>query len=123
MEYFTLDYAIKLHDAVIEESGGLRGERDTGQLDSVLHHIQNDDYYPTFIDKLTHLIYSTVKFHMFLDGNKRTSILLAVHFMNLNQYSYAVEEFIVTMEGVVVQIAENNMDKEHLKEQLIALMN
>ena len=123
MNYFSLEFAIKIHDAVIVESGGLSGNRDIGQLESVLHHIQNNDYYPTFIDKLTHLIFSVIKFHMFIDGNKRTSILLAVHFMNLNQYSYASERFITQMEDIVVEIAENTITKDQLRNILIELLD
>lgn len=66
MNYFDLEYAIQVHDLVIEERGGINGAKDIGQLDSMLHHIQNDVYYPTFEDKLTHLIHSTIHFHMFL---------------------------------------------------------
>ena len=72
MEYIELEYAIKVHDLIIKKVGGLDGIKDIGQLESVLEHIQNDLYYPTFADKMTHLIYSIVQFHMFLDGNKRT---------------------------------------------------
>lgn len=51
--YLTLDEAVKIHRATIEKSGGGDiGDLDLGRLDSVLTHIQNDDYYPTFIDKL-----------------------------------------------------------------------
>lgn len=38
-----------------------------GYLASALEHIKNDDYYPTITDKITHLIFSCVKFHPFAD--------------------------------------------------------
>lgn len=60
VKYFTLEYALKIHEEVIKNSGGLDGFSHIGQLDSILQHIQNDTYYPTFIDKLVHLIYATV---------------------------------------------------------------
>lgn len=123
MKYFTLEYTVKLHEDVIKRSGGLSGINNIGQLDSVLHHIKNDDYYPTFVDKLTHLIYSVVQFHVFLDGNKRTSILLGVQFLNLNQYSYASDQFIQEMEDVVVKIAEDKISKEQLRNILISLLD
>ena len=59
--YFTLEYAIKKHDFIIDESGGSHGVNDIGLLDSVLEHIQNDLYYPEFEIKLTHLVYSVNK--------------------------------------------------------------
>lgn len=45
MNYPTLTDLIGLHDSVIAVSGGLQGVRDTGILESVLSHIQNDAYY------------------------------------------------------------------------------
>lgn len=58
LNFFTSDYAIKIHDKIVEISGGRAGIKDFGNIDSPLAHIQNDDYYPTFEDKLTHLIFS-----------------------------------------------------------------
>lgn len=70
MKYFDIELVIEIHDIIIDQSGGLPGIKDEGQLESVLCHIQNDIYYPTFIDKLTHLVHSIIMFHMFNDGNK-----------------------------------------------------
>lgn len=78
--YFDVHYAIKEHDAVLEASGGLSGIHDAGRLESVLTHIQNDEYYPTFEEKLTHLVFEINKGHCFFDGNKRTSIALVDYY-------------------------------------------
>ena len=63
MDYFYLDtlHAVKEHDFIIENSGGLKGYKDLGLLDSVLEHIQNDLYYPEFEDKVCHLFFSINK--------------------------------------------------------------
>ncbi len=69
--YITLEQAVEIHKKTIEVSGGgVLGQLDTGSLDSALFHIQNDDYYPTFEEKLTHLFFSACNFHCFQDGNK-----------------------------------------------------
>ena len=68
----TLDEAVKIHRATIEKSGGGDiGDLDLGKLDSVLTHIQNDNYYPTFIDKLVHLFFCSGKYdwQLLQDGN------------------------------------------------------
>lgn len=52
----------------------------------------------------------------FLDGNKRTSIYLGMHFLQLNNYSIA--GFAETMENVVVGVVQGSTSKEHL-EQII----
>ena len=66
---------------------GFKGynERQIGLLKSDLEHMQNNSYYPSFYEKLTHLIFACVKFHPFLDGNKRTAIYSAVYFIRLNK--------------------------------------
>lgn len=122
MNYIDIEYAMKVHDMIIEKSGGMSGSKDLGQLESVLTHIKNDIYYPSFEDKLTHLIFSLIQFHMFNDGNKRTSISLGLYFMNLNHYTYADDKFIVSMEDTVVQIAEGKLSKEELNKLLIDIL-
>jgi death on curing protein len=67
--YFDVDHAIQVHDWIIEKSGGMSGINNPGQLESSLTHLQNDDYYPDFVDKLTYLVFALVKFHVFSDGN------------------------------------------------------
>ena len=54
-----------------------------------------------------------MKFHPFLDGNKRTAIYCAVYFIKLNKEA-EVKEFIVKMEQIVVDLAQNKIDKEKL---------
>ena len=48
--YLTLEQAEVIHKKTIKYSGGGNYEKfDIGKLDSVLQHIQNDEYYPTFV--------------------------------------------------------------------------
>ena len=63
-------------------------------------------------EKITHLMFSCIKSHPFIDGNKRSSIYLAMHFLDLNDYS--VENFPQEMEDIVVEIAENTISKSEL---------
>lgn len=121
--FFTSDYAIKIHDKIIEISGGWKGIKDYGNIDSPLAHIQNNDYYPTFEEKLTHLIFSFNKFHAFNDGNKRTSIAMGAFFLVLNGLDMFVDKFIIEMENIAVTIADNFIEKELLLEIIISLIN
>ena len=72
MRYLSLDEAVILHNDIMQKMGGLQGfdKSRVGYLESALQHIKNDDFYPTLLDKLTHLVFCCVKFHPFLDGNK-----------------------------------------------------
>lgn len=116
IEYLSLEEIINLHDATLYASGGLHGIREEGLLSSIITSIQNDDYYPTIILKLAHLIFSINKFHCFADGNKRSSISAGQSFLILNGWT---EEycllFPIFMEEVVLWIAENLIDKNDLE--------
>jgi len=121
--YFDAQHAVDVHDWIIEHSGGLPGLKDLGQLESVLHHIQNDDYYPTFDAKLTHLIFGINKFHAFNDGNKRSSLTLGAYFLTLNGYDYCVPQYVVEMENIVVAVAEGVISKELLQRVVVSLID
>jgi death-on-curing protein len=81
----------------------------------VLEHIQNDDYYPTFEEKLTHLVYAVNRNHSFSDGNKRLSISLGVQFLNLNGYLYCLRRFIPEMENISYHLAAGLIERELLQ--------
>jgi death-on-curing protein len=112
--YFDVVHAVERHDWIIEQSGGLMGTKDIGQLESPLQHIQNDWYYPEMEDKLTHLVFSINKHHAFNDGNKRSSLALGAYFLELNGFDYVVKRFVQEMENIVVWVADNVIEKELL---------
>ncbi|MGD9970011.1 MAG: type II toxin-antitoxin system death-on-curing family toxin [Sulfuricurvum sp.] len=114
--YFDTKHAIEVHDWIIDNSGGLHGYREIGLLDSALEHIQNDMYYPTFQEKLKHLIFAVNKFHPFSDGNKRSSLVLGAYFLELNGYDYCINKFVIEMEEIVVWLAEGKIKDDLLLE-------
>jgi death-on-curing protein len=120
--YFDVGHAIEIHDWIIENSGGLPGIREIGNLESVLEHIQNDLYYPTFEEKLTHLVFAVNKFHAFNDGNKRSSIALGAYFLELNGFDFCVKQFVIEMENIAVWLAESKIGKELLGEIVLSLI-
>lgn len=120
--YFTTEYAIYVHDGIIEKSGGLLGINNLDLLESPLEHIQNDDYYPNMEDKLTHLFYSINKNHAFKDGNKRASILLSAFFMEINGFTNILTEFIERTENIAIYVAENRINKELLRRIIYSIL-
>ena len=122
--YLTIEQAIAVHRKTVEVSGGgVTGVIDTGRLESVLAHIQNDDYYPTFEEKLTHLFFGACKFHCFQDGNKRIAITLCAQMLLLNGYLYCAGSFIREMENISYHVAAGNIDKDLLREVITAHIN
>lgn len=121
--YINLEYAIKTHDFLIDETGGAHGVNDEGLIRSVLEHIQNDIYYPEFESKITHLVFSINKNHAFTDGNKRSSVALGAYFLELNGMEYCIDRFIIEMENISVHVADNRVDKELLGEIISSIIN
>lgn len=122
--YLTLDQAVEIHRKTVEISGGgALGYLDMGSLESVLTHIQNDDYYPTFAEKLTHLFFCACKFHCFEDGNKRIAITLSAQMLLLNGYLYCAGHFLREMENISYHVAAGRIGKDLLGEIIAAFLN
>lgn len=114
--YITESQAIEVHKKTIEYSGGGDlGVVNIGYLYSALEHIQNDNYYPTFEDKLVHIIWSINRNHSFSDGNKRLSITLGAQFLLLNGYMFCVKRFMYEMENISYHLAAGRIEKELLQ--------
>jgi death on curing protein len=122
--YLTLNQAVAVHVKTIEASGGgTHGQLDTGKLASVLEHIQNDDYYPTFPEKLTHLFFGACKFHCFEDGNKRIAITLCTQMLLLNGYLHCAGRFLIDMENISYHVASGAISKGLLGEIITAFLD
>ena len=101
MKYLTTEDVLLLHHLSIEKSGGSHGLRDAGLLDAAVRRPQatfdGEDLYPTLFDKAGALCHSLIKNHAFVDGNKRTSLLSAMTFLELNGnvFTCSQEELVV----------------------------
>lgn len=124
IQYISVEEAREIHRATIENSGGGDcGELDIGKLESVLFHIQNDDYYPTFLDKLQHLFFCACKFHCFTDGNKRIAITLTAMFLLKNGYMGVAKVYFREMENISYHVAAGHIDEDLLRRILEAILN
>lgn len=113
----SIDEIVEIHRKTVEISGGGSiGILKLHSLEACLDHIQNDVYYPTFVDKLTHLFYVANKSHSFQDGNKRIAISLGMKFLLDNGYLFIVQKFANKMESVSYQLAASRVDKDLLHE-------
>ena len=121
--YLTLEQAIAVHANTVEVSGGgATGQLEIGKLEAVLQHIQNDDYYPTFDAKLTHLFFGACKFHCFEDGNKRIAITLCAQMLLLNGYLRSINGFIRESENISYHVAAGKISKDLLGEWMAAVL-
>lgn len=121
--YLSLDDAIETHRlTVIVSGGGTLGHLGIEQLGSVLQHIQNDEWYPTIADKLTHLFFCANKFHCFEDGNKRIAISLCAQMLLINGYTF-ITEFCFHMENISYHVASGAIDKDLLRDVFVAVLS
>lgn len=124
ISYISIEEALKIHWKTVEHSGGgATACIKEGTLDSVLAHIQNDDYYPTFVDKLTHLFFSACQFHCFEDGNKRIAITLSTQFLLINGYLFIANDFMTKMENISYHVAAGKINKELLHKIFTLIFN
>lgn len=91
---------------VLAVSGGMPGVKDEGLIRSPVEFISEGQYYPTFADKLTHLVYSLIKNHGFNDGNKRTALAAGALLLMMNGYDSFVGYYFLMFEQVMVLVAE-----------------
>ena len=58
IKYIVYDEALIIYQKMLEKSGGgFSGIRDEKGIRSTLDFIQNDIYYPSFVEKLTYLVF------------------------------------------------------------------
>jgi len=114
MRYLTLDEVLELHRLALEQSGGARGIRDSGALESATAQpymaFGGQDLYPTVVEKASALAFSLIKNHPFVDGNKRVGHLAMETFLVLNghELAAAVEE----QEQVILRVADGSMSRD-----------
>jgi death-on-curing protein len=83
--------ALAMHDRQLAEHGGIEGVRDEGLLESALAKPQNVFFYANEQVDMARLAasyaYGIATNHPFLDGNKRTALVVSRAFLLLNGYN------------------------------------
>lgn len=118
MRFVTLNQVLRLHEALLEQSGGSPGLRDLGRLESALAQPKatfgSTDLYPTVLEKAAALCFSLVQGHPFIDGNKRIGHAAMEVFLVMNGY-----ELVATVddqEGTILALASGQKSREELTE-------
>lgn len=84
--WIELEVVLAIHDGQLAEHGGQAGVRDRGLLESAMARPQNQFAYGEHsIARLAaSYAFGISRNHPFLDGNKRTSLVVAELFLELN---------------------------------------
>ena len=115
IKYISYEEVLTVYQKMIEQSGGgFSGIRDGGGIEMILDYVQNDDYYPTFAEKLNYLVYRFCSGHFFSDGNKRISLTVGAYFLLKNEYYWAATTFMQRMEAIIYHVAASNINQDLL---------
>lgn len=91
-----IDQVVKLHEMLIERTGGDTGLRDRGLLESSIYQayasFDGKDLYPTTLDKIARQTYALVSNHPFVDGNKRIGVFVMLVLLDLNGIKLLYEQ-------------------------------
>ncbi len=120
--HLSLAEVLKLHDLIIERTGGSLGLRDLGLLESALGQprqtFDGDDLYDSVPAKAAALGYSLIMNHPFIDGNKRIGHAAAEALLMLNgvELTATVDE----AEAEVLAIAAGRRSRAEFQEWIEA---
>jgi death on curing protein len=87
--------ALAIHDQLLSLDGGASGVRDEGLLASALARPRQIDPYGDdldIVDMAAAYTAGIVRNHPFVDGNKRTGLILGALFLELNGYNFTASE-------------------------------
>lgn len=120
MRYLTAEEILVLHALVVDETGGSHGVRDTHLLQSIVHKPQSRfggrDLYPDVFTKAAVLLEAIANYHVFVDGNKRTSFIAASRFLTINGYDVTASN--TEVEERVLAVATKQMGIKEIAEWL-----
>lgn len=112
MKTINVEQLLQLHVLAIQLFGGSDGLRDMGRLDAALatqtQEIFGEESYPDFYAKAAALARGIIGDHPFADGNKRTGMLAAITFLEINDVKFLAEPG--ELEDFAVKIATDRLD-------------
>lgn len=112
----TKEQVLMLHSQLIESTGGCKGIRDYGLLDSALESpfqsFDGEELYPSIQSKAARLCYGLVKNHAMIDGNKRIGAHAMLVFLAVNGYElkYTQKE----LSDIILDVAAGKKEYEDI---------
>lgn len=111
VKYLTKEEIIRIHEKIIEETGGTSGMLNEGLLDLTLDQMKVSE---DLIQKSIVLIFGIIQNHPFVDGNKRTGLECLDVFLDYNNKNFKIED-INEAEEMVLEIAKNEISKNKVR--------
>ena len=117
----TVSEILRLHQKLLDATGGLSGTRDLGLLESAVYSANQvfgeEEAYPTVEQRAARLAYAITQNHPFVDGNKRSGMLVMLMTLRLNhvQIQYTQAE--------LIQLGLSVADNSYRYEDILAWIN
>ena len=101
------------HNVLLSRFGGLEGLRDEGLLESALARPQQLLNYgtPSAFDLAASYAHGIVKNHPFLDGNKRSGLMAAALFLEINGWAFHPSEEDAVIHTLALAASEITADE------------
>lgn len=113
MRFLTLNELLEIHDRILVQSGGSKGGRAIGEMESALAQprmtFDGQELYPSLAEKAAALGFSIIQNHPFIDGNKRTGHAAVEIFLLLN--GFELNKPVDEQEQIILQIASGKMER------------
>lgn len=107
-----------LHARVVAKTGGSQGIRDVHLLASLTERPRasfgGKEMFPSIFEKAASYLESLAKYHVFVDGNKRTAITASARFLFLNGYRFTASN--KEVENFVLRVAQEQVDLAEIAE-------
>jgi death-on-curing protein len=118
--WIDLDVVLAIHDEQLAEHGGQAGVRDRGLLESAVARPRNQFAYgeSSHARLAASYAFGISRNHPFLDGNKRTSLVVAELFLALNGVELTASD--AKCITTFLQLAAGDLTEEALAEWITA---
>ena len=112
--WLTPEIVIAIHEMQLAEHGGPAGIRDMGMLESALGRPQNKFAYGETDLAILAAAYGfgVARNHPFIDGNKRTSLMVIYTFLGVNDVEFFVPE--AEFATIILDLAAGEVSEESL---------
>lgn len=112
--WLTPEIVIAIHEMQLAEHGGPAGIRDMGMLESALGRPQNKFAYGETDLAILAAAYGfgVARNHPFIDGNKRTSLMVIYTFLGVNDVEFIVPE--AEFATIILDLAAGDVSEESL---------
>ncbi len=118
--FLSTETVLRIHADQIARHGGDLGIRDEGLLESALAQpraaFSNQWLHEDIFKMAAAYVFHLAGNHPFVDGNKRTALVAAMTFLELNGYEVADEG--TELADLVLEVIELRRDKAWLADQL-----